>query len=55
MFIALPNGSYQFRTGLAFISATRVTGQGYVQAGYDLYSLGTIDGGETLTVIVNTA
>ena len=53
MYIALPTraAGYSFRSGLAFVTATVITA-GYTQAGYTLYSLGTIGTGETLNVEV---
>ena len=51
IYIALPTGTYNFRTGLAFISGTRVT-TGYTQSGFDLYSFGTIGSGENITIEV---
>ena len=54
IYIALPTGSYEFRTGLAFIDATQITA-GYTQAGYELYELGTIGSGEDINIVINTA
>ena len=50
-YIALPTGTYNFRTGLAFIVGTRVT-SGYTQNGFELYSFGAIGAGETITIEV---
>ena len=56
MYIALPTraNGYLFRTGLAFIDSTTIT-ETYVQAGYTLYSLGTLNNGETLVIEVQNA
>ena len=53
IYISLPTRAqgYNFRTGLAFIRGTPVTAT-FVQAGYTLYDLGTLNDNETLTVEV---